>query len=221
MFRSRGENLRSTYILLFLNVAFFMLQYQDARQVRAPLRLRPQRRRRGAGLAALHVSIHAGRARRPHHLPADPDALPQSRAAVADGIRGRRGMGHRQLPPLLPDLDAGHRARGGLVQHAADGIVLHQLHAAVRLRRAESRPDVLSLDDPADPRHVPGLDGAGGAADRRLLRQQGQPRGAGRSGGGIRVLHVAARARAGDRRRAICRNSSMPPMPRSSPRRAT
>ena len=30
MFRSRGENLRSTYILLFLNVAFFMLQYQDA-----------------------------------------------------------------------------------------------------------------------------------------------------------------------------------------------
>lgn len=29
MFRSRGENLRSTYILLFLNVAFFMLQYQD------------------------------------------------------------------------------------------------------------------------------------------------------------------------------------------------
>jgi membrane associated rhomboid family serine protease len=29
MFRSRGENLRSTYILLFLNVAFFLLQYQD------------------------------------------------------------------------------------------------------------------------------------------------------------------------------------------------
>src|SRR4051812_36449556 len=29
MFRSRGENLRSTYILLFLNVAFFMLLYQD------------------------------------------------------------------------------------------------------------------------------------------------------------------------------------------------
>jgi membrane associated rhomboid family serine protease len=29
MFRSRGENLRSTYILLFLNVTFFMLQYQD------------------------------------------------------------------------------------------------------------------------------------------------------------------------------------------------
>src|SRR5476649_2615338 len=29
MFRSRGENLRSTYILLFLNVAFFFLQYQD------------------------------------------------------------------------------------------------------------------------------------------------------------------------------------------------
>lgn len=29
MFRSRGENLRSTYILIFLNVAFFMLQYQD------------------------------------------------------------------------------------------------------------------------------------------------------------------------------------------------
>jgi len=32
MFRSRGENLRSTYILLFLNVAFFMLQYQDAQK---------------------------------------------------------------------------------------------------------------------------------------------------------------------------------------------
>jgi membrane associated rhomboid family serine protease len=29
MFRSRGENLRSTYILLFVNVAFFILQYQD------------------------------------------------------------------------------------------------------------------------------------------------------------------------------------------------
>jgi membrane associated rhomboid family serine protease len=29
MFRSRGENLRSIYILLFLNVAFFLLQYQD------------------------------------------------------------------------------------------------------------------------------------------------------------------------------------------------
>ena len=30
MFRSRGENLRSTYVLLFLNVAFFLLQIQDA-----------------------------------------------------------------------------------------------------------------------------------------------------------------------------------------------
>ncbi len=29
MFRSRGENLRSIYILLFLNVAFFLLQHQD------------------------------------------------------------------------------------------------------------------------------------------------------------------------------------------------
>jgi membrane associated rhomboid family serine protease len=29
MFRSRGENLRSVYILLFLNIAFFLLQYQD------------------------------------------------------------------------------------------------------------------------------------------------------------------------------------------------
>lgn len=29
MFRSRGENLRSVYILLFLNVAFFFLQQQD------------------------------------------------------------------------------------------------------------------------------------------------------------------------------------------------
>ncbi|MEO6260106.1 MAG: rhomboid family intramembrane serine protease [Thermoanaerobaculia bacterium] len=29
MFRSRGENLRATYVLLFLNVAFFLLQYQD------------------------------------------------------------------------------------------------------------------------------------------------------------------------------------------------
>jgi membrane associated rhomboid family serine protease len=32
MFRSRGENLRSTYILLFLNVAFFLLQYQDSQK---------------------------------------------------------------------------------------------------------------------------------------------------------------------------------------------
>jgi membrane associated rhomboid family serine protease len=32
MFRSRGENLRSTYILLFLNVAFFLLQYQDGQK---------------------------------------------------------------------------------------------------------------------------------------------------------------------------------------------
>lgn len=32
MFRSRGENLRSTYILLFLNVAFFILQYQDGQK---------------------------------------------------------------------------------------------------------------------------------------------------------------------------------------------
>lgn len=29
MFRSRGENLRATYVLLFLNIAFFLLQYQD------------------------------------------------------------------------------------------------------------------------------------------------------------------------------------------------
>jgi membrane associated rhomboid family serine protease len=29
MFRSRGENLRSTYILLFLNIAFYLLQLQD------------------------------------------------------------------------------------------------------------------------------------------------------------------------------------------------
>ncbi|MDP9193697.1 MAG: rhomboid family intramembrane serine protease [Acidobacteriota bacterium] len=29
MFRSRGENLRSVFILLFLNVAFFFLEYQD------------------------------------------------------------------------------------------------------------------------------------------------------------------------------------------------
>jgi len=29
MFRARGENLRSVYILLFLNIAFFLLQYQD------------------------------------------------------------------------------------------------------------------------------------------------------------------------------------------------
>jgi len=29
MFRSRGENLRSIYALLFLNVAFFVLQFQD------------------------------------------------------------------------------------------------------------------------------------------------------------------------------------------------
>ena len=29
MFRSRGENLRATYALLFLNIAFFLLQYQD------------------------------------------------------------------------------------------------------------------------------------------------------------------------------------------------
>jgi membrane associated rhomboid family serine protease len=29
MFRSRGENLRSVYILLFLNVAFFILEHQD------------------------------------------------------------------------------------------------------------------------------------------------------------------------------------------------
>jgi membrane associated rhomboid family serine protease len=29
MFRSRGENLRSVYILLFLNISFFLLQYQD------------------------------------------------------------------------------------------------------------------------------------------------------------------------------------------------
>lgn len=32
MFRSRGENLRSIYILLFLNVAFFLLQHQDAQK---------------------------------------------------------------------------------------------------------------------------------------------------------------------------------------------
>jgi membrane associated rhomboid family serine protease len=30
MFRARGENLRSVYVLLFLNVAFFFLQQQDA-----------------------------------------------------------------------------------------------------------------------------------------------------------------------------------------------
>lgn len=30
MFRSRGENLRSVFVLLFLNVAFFLLEHQDA-----------------------------------------------------------------------------------------------------------------------------------------------------------------------------------------------
>ena len=30
MFRSRSENLRSVYVLLFLNVAFFLLEHQDA-----------------------------------------------------------------------------------------------------------------------------------------------------------------------------------------------
>jgi len=30
MFRTRGENLRSVFILLFLNVAFFLLEHQDA-----------------------------------------------------------------------------------------------------------------------------------------------------------------------------------------------
>ena len=30
MFRNRGENLRSIYVLLFLNIAFFLLQFQDA-----------------------------------------------------------------------------------------------------------------------------------------------------------------------------------------------
>src|SRR5437867_11715131 len=29
MFRSKGENLRTIYILLFLNIAFFLLQHQD------------------------------------------------------------------------------------------------------------------------------------------------------------------------------------------------
>src|SRR5687768_16573860 len=29
MFRSRGENLRFVFVLLFLNVAFFLLEYQD------------------------------------------------------------------------------------------------------------------------------------------------------------------------------------------------
>ena len=32
MLRSRGENLRSIYILLFLNIAFFMLQHQDGQK---------------------------------------------------------------------------------------------------------------------------------------------------------------------------------------------
>jgi len=32
MFRSRGENLRSIYILLFLTIAFFFLEYQDAQK---------------------------------------------------------------------------------------------------------------------------------------------------------------------------------------------
>src|SRR6266567_429012 len=30
MFRRAGENLRSIYILIFLNIAFFMMQFQDA-----------------------------------------------------------------------------------------------------------------------------------------------------------------------------------------------
>jgi membrane associated rhomboid family serine protease len=32
MFRSRGENLRSVFVLLFLNVAFFLLEHQDAQR---------------------------------------------------------------------------------------------------------------------------------------------------------------------------------------------
>ena len=32
MFRHRGENLRSIYILLFLNIAFFFLEYQDVQK---------------------------------------------------------------------------------------------------------------------------------------------------------------------------------------------
>lgn len=34
MFRNRGENLRSVFILLFLNVAFFMLEHQDSEKYR-------------------------------------------------------------------------------------------------------------------------------------------------------------------------------------------
>lgn len=34
MFRSRGENLRSVFVLLFLNVAFFLLEAQDAEKYR-------------------------------------------------------------------------------------------------------------------------------------------------------------------------------------------
>jgi len=32
MFRSRGENLRAVFILLFLNIAFFILEHQDAKK---------------------------------------------------------------------------------------------------------------------------------------------------------------------------------------------
>lgn len=35
MFRSRGENLRTVYILLFLNIAFFFLEYQDVQKYAA------------------------------------------------------------------------------------------------------------------------------------------------------------------------------------------
>lgn len=35
MFRSRGENLRTVYVLLFLNIAFFFLEYQDVQKYAA------------------------------------------------------------------------------------------------------------------------------------------------------------------------------------------
>ena len=63
MFRSRGENLRSVFVLLFLNVAFFLLEHQDPAKYARLFRFDGNAVRARRGLAARHLPVHAGRQR--------------------------------------------------------------------------------------------------------------------------------------------------------------
>ena len=97
MFRSRGENLRSTYVLLFLNVAFFLLQYQDAEKFARLFGFERGAVAAGQVWRALHLPVHAGRAHQQLEHPAGVRSLSEPHPADADGDVDRGGVGNVAL----------------------------------------------------------------------------------------------------------------------------